>query len=78
MCLAVPGRVIELRSKFGEPVVLVDFDGTTIEVVASFVPDVRPGDYVIVHAGVALQRLDEVAAAETLALLAEIGGQDDA
>ena len=76
MCLALPGRVIELREQFGEPVALVDFDGTTREVVASFVPDLSPGDYVIVHAGVALQRLDEVAAAETLALFAEMGERD--
>ncbi len=76
MCLALPGRVIELREQFGEPVALVDFDGTTREVVASFVPDLMPGDYVIVHAGVALQRLDELAAAETLALFAEMGERD--
>jgi hydrogenase expression/formation protein HypC len=73
MCLAMPGRVIELREQSGEPVALVDFDGTTREVVVSFVPGVVPGDYVIVHAGVALQRLDEAAAAETLALLAQMG-----
>ena len=52
---------------------LVDFDGTTREVVVTFVPEVQLGDYVIVHAGVALQRLDEAAAAETLALFAEMG-----
>lgn len=43
------------------------------EVVVTFVPEVQLGDYVIVHAGVALQRLDEAAAAETLALFAEMG-----
>jgi hydrogenase expression/formation protein HypC len=78
MCLAMPGRVIELREQSGQPVALVDFDGTTREVMASFVPDVAVGDYVIVHAGVALQRLDEAAAAETLALLGEIDrGHED-
>ena len=41
--------------------------------VVTFVPEVQLGDYVIVHAGVALQRLDEAAAAETLALFAEMG-----
>jgi hydrogenase expression/formation protein HypC len=77
MCLAMPGRVIELREQHGEPVALVDFEGTVREVVASFVPEVRVGDYVIVHAGVALQRLDEAAAAETLALLRQVGSQAD-
>ena len=73
MCLAIPGRVIKLRGEVGESVALVDFGGTTREVIVSFVPEVRVGDYVIVHAGVALQCLDEEAAAETLALFAEMG-----
>jgi hydrogenase expression/formation protein HypC len=73
MCLAIPGRVVELHGQHGELVALVDFDGTTRKVVVTFVPEVQLGDYVIVHAGVALQRLDEAAAAETLALFAEMG-----
>jgi hydrogenase expression/formation protein HypC len=77
MCLAMPGRVIELREQSGQPVALVDFDGTTREVMTAFVPDVQAGDYVIVHAGVALQRLDEASAAETLALLREINASED-
>lgn len=72
MCLAMPGRVTALRVEHGEPIALVDFDGTTREVIASFVPEVAVGDYLIVHAGVAIQRLDEAAAAETLALLARL------
>lgn len=78
MCLALPGRILSLRDELGSPVALVDFDGTTREVSVAFVPDARPGDYLIVHAGVAIQRLDEEAAAETLALLAGLGetGED--
>jgi hydrogenase expression/formation protein HypC len=62
-----------LHGERGELMAEVDFDGTTRDVVASFVPDVQVGEYVVVHAGVALQRLDEAAAAETLAMFAEIG-----
>jgi len=76
MCLAMPGRVVELHGAHGELMAVVDFDGTTREVVASFVPEVQVGEYVVVHAGVALQRLDEAAAAETLALFAEMGQGD--
>jgi hydrogenase expression/formation protein HypC len=77
MCLAMPGRVVALHGEHGELVAVVDFDGTTRDVVASFVPDVQVGEYVVVHAGVALQRLDEAAAAETLAMFAEIGRNDE-
>ncbi|CAB4879039.1 unannotated protein [freshwater metagenome] len=73
MCLAMPARVISRHEQDGEHVALVDFDGTTREVIISFVPEVQVGDYVVVHAGVALQRLDERAAAETLALFAQMG-----
>lgn len=73
MCLAIPGRVVELRGHGGELAAIVDFDGTTREVVAAFVPEVRVGDYVIVHAGVALQLVDEAAAAQTLALFSQMG-----
>ena len=73
MCLAIPGRVVGLSGSGPELVAVVDFDGTTREVVMSFVPEAQVGDYVIVHAGVALQCLDETAAAETLELFAQIG-----
>lgn len=73
MCLAIPGRVIEITAQNDLPVALVDFDGTTMEIALAFVPDVQVGDFVIAHAGVAIQRLDEAAAAETLRLFDEMG-----
>jgi len=76
MCLAIPGRVVRIDVRFGQPVAIVDFDGTTREVAVTFLPEVRPGDYVIAHAGVAIQRLDEAAAAASLALFAELGEQE--
>lgn len=50
----------------------VRFGTLTREVCLSFVPDVQPGDWVIVHVGIAIQRLDEEAARKTLALLDEL------
>ncbi len=73
MCLAIPGRITAIGEQFGQPVATVDFDGTVYEVALTLVPEAQVGDYVIAHAGVAIQRLDEQAAAETLALFREIG-----
>ena len=73
MCLAIPGRISSVGEQFGQPVATVDFDGTVYEVALTLVPEAQVGDYVIAHAGVAIQRLDEVAAAETLAMFREIG-----
>ncbi len=73
MCLAIPGRVIEITEQNGLPVALVDFDGTTMEIALAFVPEVQVGDFVIAHAGVAIQRLVEAAAAQTLRLFDEMG-----
>lgn len=79
MCLAIPGRIMQITEQLGQPVATVDFDGTTRDVSLALVPDAQVGQHVIAHAGVALQILDEAAAAETLALFAELGRhQDDA
>ena len=73
MCLAVPGAVVKIETNaLGMRMGTVDFDGISKEVCLAFVPEVRPGDYVIVHAGFAISRLDPREAAETLALLREL------
>jgi len=51
----------------------VDFDGSSLEVCLAYVPEAEPGDYVLVHAGFALTRLDEDQAAKTLEALRELG-----
>jgi hydrogenase expression/formation protein HypC len=51
----------------------VDFGGITREVCLAYVPEAGVGDYVIVHAGFAISRVDETEAHETLALLVESG-----
>ena len=71
MCLAIPAQVIELRD--GDNAV-VDLAGVRKEISLSLVEGVEIGDYVIVHVGYALNKLDPEEAEKTLALFAEMGG----
>jgi hydrogenase expression/formation protein HypC len=70
MCLAVPARVIEVRE---EQRATVDLDGVRVEISLALVDDIEPGDYVIVHVGYALNRLDTEEAERTLAMFEEAG-----
>lgn len=70
MCLGVPGRVLALTLEDGVVRLgRVDFGGVSKDVNLSYVPEAAVGDWVIVHVGFAIARLDEQAAARTLALL---------
>ena len=75
MCLALPARIVELLPA-AEGV--IDLGGVRKRISLELVPDVRAGDYVIVHVGYALQKLDAAEAERTLALFAEAGLLDDA
>jgi len=74
MCLAIPGKV---RSIEGEDPLTrmgkVDFGGVVKDIALAYLPDVKVGDYVIVHVGFAISRLDEEEAAKTLEYLRELG-----
>jgi hydrogenase expression/formation protein HypC len=70
MCLAIPARIAEILE--GDQAV-VDLGGVRKDVSLALVDDVAVGDYVIVHVGYALQKLDAEEAAKTLALFAEMG-----
>lgn len=70
MCLALPVRVVELKD--GDTAV-VDLGGVRKDVSLSLVDGVSVGDYVILHVGYALTRLDPVEAERTLATFAEAG-----
>ena len=74
MCLAIPARVIELRPL---EQALVDLGGVQKQISLALVEGVVEGDYVIVHVGYALNRLDPVEAEKTLALLAELEALTD-
>ncbi len=73
MCLAVPGRVLSVHELDGQTMAQVDFGGVRKEVCLAYIPDVQIGEYVIVHVGFAIQRLDETSALETLANFEKLG-----
>lgn len=71
MCLAIPGQIQSIEE--GEPRKgVVSFGGTIKEVCLAFVPEATVRDYVIVHVGFAISKLDEDAAKQTLAMLDEL------
>ena len=72
MCLAIPGRVAETYVENELPMGKVEFGGVARRVCLAHVPEARVGDYVLVHVGFALQRIDAAEAARTFALLAEL------
>ena len=76
MCLAVPGKILEIYETNGLLMGKIDFGGVTREVCLSFVPEAKVGDYTIIHVGFALNLIDQKEAMETLALLDEISKQD--
>jgi len=69
MCLAIPARVTELLP---EEMAKVNLDGIVKEISLAFVDDVSVGDYVVVHVGHALAKIDPDEAEETLALLKQV------
>jgi len=73
MCLAVPGRVVEIVGTDEMRTARVDFSGVVRPVCLAYVPEAKVGDYVLVHVGFALSRIDEDTARETYAILAELG-----
>lgn len=75
MCLALPARLVERR---GAEEAVVELGGVKKLVSIALVPDAEPGDYVIVHVGHAIGRIDAVEAERTLALFAEIQQRQEA
>jgi len=74
MCLAIPVQVEQL---LGADSAIVNLGGVKKEVSLALVEDVAVGDYVILHAGYALQKLDQEEAEHTLALFAEMAAAQD-
>jgi len=75
MCLAVPGKIIEVYEANSLLMGKIDFGGVKREACLSYVPEARVGDYAIVHVGFVLHLIDEAEALETLKLFQEL---DDA
>ena len=72
MCLAIPGRVVEKAPENDVLMGKVDFSGVSRRVCLDLVPDVAPGEYVLVHVGFALARIDAVEAARVFEILEEL------
>ena len=72
MCLAIPVRVTELRDN---DMAIADVGGVRKEIALHLVEGVQPGDYVILHVGYAIARLDEAEALKTLALFEQMSPQ---
>jgi hydrogenase expression/formation protein HypC len=70
MCLAIPGRVVEVAAEDGVLMGKVEFGGIKKRVCLDHVEDVRPGDYVVVHVGFALSKVDEEEARRVFDFLA--------
>jgi len=73
MCLAVPGKILETEERDGSRIAKVQFGGITRQAFLNFVPEAEVGDYVMVHVGFALSRVDAAEAARTYRMLEELG-----
>jgi len=74
MCLAIPSRITKIENDMGT----IDVDGVTRTASLLLVEDAKVGDYVIVHAGFAIHKIDEKTANETLDILREAASAVDA
>jgi len=73
MCLAIPGKIKSIENTTAK----VDFSGVLREVSLNLTPEAKAGEYVLVHAGFAIQILDEKDAQETLDLFREMYGKEE-
>jgi hydrogenase expression/formation protein HypC len=73
MCLAIPGKVVEVRTLQRNRIGVVQFGGTKRPVFLDLVPEAHTGDYVLVHVGFAISKVDEDEAERTYKLLKRTG-----
>jgi len=69
MCLGVPGKIIELKENHRA---IVDVNGNQMEISVRLTPEAQVGQYVLIHAGFAMEIIDEDAARETMQILLEV------
>jgi len=73
MCLGVPGKIIEIEeSPLGMPMAKVSFGGIVKEACLAYVPEAQVGDYVVVHVGFAISKIDEQEAMEVFEMLKQM------
>ena len=78
MCLGIPGELVSVRDDNGLRVGKVRFAGVLRDVCLECVPEAEPGDYVLVHVGFAIARIDREEAARTFRILEELGQAEEA
>jgi hydrogenase expression/formation protein HypC len=77
MCLGIPGKVIELYEVNGMKMAKIDFSGVIKEACMEYLPEIKIGDYTIIHVGFGLSIVDEVEAKETMELLNQIAAMEE-
>jgi hydrogenase expression/formation protein HypC len=77
MCLGIPGKITEIWDDRGTRMAYVDFGGAIKDVCLAYLPDIKVGDFTIVHAGFALTQLDEKSALDTLEMFKTLGVLDE-
>ena len=75
MCLGIPGEVLDVREENGLRLAKVRFAGISRDVCLDYVPDAAPGEFVLVHVGFAISRIDEDEARATRELLEQMGAE---
>jgi len=81
MCLGVPGRIVSVIDEQGLRMGIVDFGGVSRKACLAYVPEADVDDYVVIHAGFAISKVDPEEAIRTLELVedleAQLGSEDD-
>jgi hydrogenase expression/formation protein HypC len=77
MCLAIPGKILDAEDAGFSRIARVQFGGAVRSVYLDLVPEAQPGDYVLVHVGFAISRIDEDEARRTFELLEQIGALEE-
>jgi hydrogenase expression/formation protein HypC len=73
MCLGIPGRLLEVREQDSLPMGKVEFGGITKDICLAYVPEAQVGEYVLVHVGFAISRVDEDEAQQIFEYIRQIG-----
>jgi len=77
MCLGIPGKLLALHQQDGLPMGKVEFGGIVKDICLAYVPEAQIGDYVLVHVGFALSRIDEQEAQEIFSYIQQIEALSD-
>ncbi len=73
MCLGIPGKLLEIHEQDSLPMGKVEFGGIAKDICLAYVPEAEVGDYVLVHVGFAISRIDEQEAQEIFSYIEQIG-----